>query len=811
MRDRIRPTTAGTNEAAAAERDRGSLLTIVMVLVIVGGLVVGGLLTFTSTVLRARPPLEERTRGVESAKSAMRLAIMMQVSKGPSGCISQSEYPAGTFDLNGFTAAVTCTPLAYFDTGRQRYGVITTHSDPARGGLVGFNGAPSGQFLKDVDGDVFLNGGNLTIRTSDVLVAGTSSNPFVIEYSNSVDLAPGAPGAPGAPVPPPLARYRFGAAADVDCDAAAVGPDGYPVAFSQIESSGEMFTHVHQACSLAAPVPWWTRAGDDPNPTDPVAQWQYPRLPQVPVYDRDGKYVDLTPTCRMYYPGRYENPLVVSGAGGRQHFFASGIYHFLNTLTITDGARVVFGEGRVAGCAVDSDLALSANALTNHSITGKGATILLDGPARLVVQRSSVMINRRVSTPATRGSEGVSIRTVNLGVARADLQVPSDIVQQGEYPCVQSSPGVCATPFLPDTTNSANAVDVGVHQVLLPTVPTPTALRYTGSTLASTDPAVLVDFTATASQAQSQFEAEGYVFTPNAAFVLRTPNSGGNQRAYRFVMKSGVVASSVELDAAQLPTNPAQNWFLGVEAQPTQLRVGLVARVTGPSGRQSTSRAIVEVRANNAYAVNSWTVDPDQLPPPTTVPPTTTTTTTTTTPTTTTTTPTTTTTTTMTTTTTTTTTTTPPSSTSTTSTTTTTTTMPPTTTTTPGTCPSITGWRGEYFNNMNLSGSPVMCRNDASINFNWGSGGPGGGLPSNAFSARWTRIQTFAAGTYTFTVGSDDGARLYIDGVLVLDWWDDHAYSTRSVTRTLPAGSHTIRMEYYENGGQARATLTWST
>jgi hypothetical protein len=62
-----------------------------------------------------------------------------------------------------------------------------------------------------------------------------------------------------------------------------------------------------------------------------------------------------------------------------------------------------------------------------------------DGPARLVVQRSSVMINRRVSTPATRGSEGVSIRTENLGVARADLQVPRDIVQQGEYPCVQSS------------------------------------------------------------------------------------------------------------------------------------------------------------------------------------------------------------------------------------------------------------------------------------------------------------------------------------------------------------------------------------
>jgi hypothetical protein len=113
---------------------------ITLILVVVCGLMISGLLSFTSTVIRARPPLEERSRGVESAKSAMRLAIMMQVSRGPSGCISQSDYPGGTFDLNGFTGQVTCTPLAYFDTGRQRYGIITTHSDPSRGGLQGVDG-----------------------------------------------------------------------------------------------------------------------------------------------------------------------------------------------------------------------------------------------------------------------------------------------------------------------------------------------------------------------------------------------------------------------------------------------------------------------------------------------------------------------------------------------------------------------------------------------------------------------------------------------------------------------------------------------
>ena len=39
------------------------------------------------------------------------------------------------------------------------------------------------------------------------------------------------------------------------------------------------------------------------------------------------------------------------------------------------------------------------------------------------------------------------------------------------------------------------------------------------------------------------------------------------------------------------------------------------------------------------------------------------------------------------------------------------------------------------------------------------------------FSVQWARIQTFVAGTYTFTLGTDDGGRLLIDGALVLDRW----------------------------------------
>jgi prepilin-type N-terminal cleavage/methylation domain-containing protein len=126
-------------------------------------------------------------------------------------------------------------------------------------------------------------------------------------------------------------------------------------------------------------------------------------------------------------------------------------------------------------------------------------------------------------------------------------------------------------------------------------------------------------------------------------------------------------------------------------------------------------------------------------------------------------------------------------------------------------CPgTFSGWVGEYYSNQNLTGSPTICRDDASLTFHWGSGSPQSGFPSDHFSGRWTKTVTFTAGSHAFTLGSDDGGRLYIDGTRVIDSWFDRAYATDTVSRTLTAGTHTIVMEFYENGGLADATLTWT-
>ena len=106
---------------------------------------------------------------------------------------------------------------------------------------------------------------------------------------------------------------------------------------------------------------------------------------------------------------------------------------------------------------------------------------------------------------------------------------------------------------------------------------------------------------------------------------------------------------------------------------------------------------------------------------------------------------------------------------------------------------SYPDWKGEYFNNSDLGGNPVVVRNDPWIDFNWGSGSPDPNLPSDNFSVRWTRNWQFDANDYRFYVKVDDGARLWIDDQLVIDQWHDSGPATYTADRRLPAGEHRLR------------------
>jgi hypothetical protein len=126
----------------------------------------------------------------------------------------------------------------------------------------------------------------------------------------------------------------------------------------------------------------------------------------------------------------------------------------------------------------------------------------------------------------------------------------------------------------------------------------------------------------------------------------------------------------------------------------------------------------------------------------------------------------------------------------------------------------IDRWRGEYFNNPGLAGAPVMVRDDGvgELDFDWGLSSPAKdcGINVDRFSARWTRTAAFAGRTYRFTIASDDGVRLLVDGTERFSSWRNRPYTTSNIELEMAPGNHIIQLEYFENFGSATVSLSWA-
>ena len=119
-------------------------------------------------------------------------------------------------------------------------------------------------------------------------------------------------------------------------------------------------------------------------------------------------------------------------------------------------------------------------------------------------------------------------------------------------------------------------------------------------------------------------------------------------------------------------------------------------------------------------------------------------------------------------------------------------------------------WKAEYFGNATLSGTPVATVDEGTgfVDHSWGTGGPAG--LADHFSARFTRTVPLAAGTYRFTVTTDDGSQLWVDEQLQVNAWGADGLTTHTVDLNLAAGDHTLRFQYVEHTGGATAQLTWA-
>ena len=128
--------------------------------------------------------------------------------------------------------------------------------------------------------------------------------------------------------------------------------------------------------------------------------------------------------------------------------------------------------------------------------------------------------------------------------------------------------------------------------------------------------------------------------------------------------------------------------------------------------------------------------------------------------------------------------------------------------------PAIRRLPREYWNappgvNAIPGTKPELARDEDAIDHDWGEGSPGRASES---TGSWPggRTMSFAPGDYEFAVTADDGVRLYVDGVRVIDKWIDQGPTTYRTTLPLDGGPHKIVMEYYENGGGAVARLAYS-
>jgi hypothetical protein len=129
-------------------------------------------------------------------------------------------------------------------------------------------------------------------------------------------------------------------------------------------------------------------------------------------------------------------------------------------------------------------------------------------------------------------------------------------------------------------------------------------------------------------------------------------------------------------------------------------------------------------------------------------------------------------------------------------------------------------WIGYVYTGMNFNSYQGFVGEGSSLtpNFDESFGGDNVtygtsecSINTNQFSVRYRLKNILPSGTYTITVGGDDGYRLSLDGgsTFVINKWNDQGYNTTTYTTTLN-GTYNMVLEYYENGGGNRISFNIS-
>jgi hypothetical protein len=122
------------------------------------------------------------------------------------------------------------------------------------------------------------------------------------------------------------------------------------------------------------------------------------------------------------------------------------------------------------------------------------------------------------------------------------------------------------------------------------------------------------------------------------------------------------------------------------------------------------------------------------------------------------------------------------------------------------------GLSGTYFNSHNLSGTPLR-RIDPVVDFDWSKAPPDPSISLANFSVRWNgKVRAEYSETYTISIWANDGVRMSVDGLSLIDQWLDQPAAERTGTIALKAGQlYEIEITHYSKSSPAFATLSWSS
>ena len=122
------------------------------------------------------------------------------------------------------------------------------------------------------------------------------------------------------------------------------------------------------------------------------------------------------------------------------------------------------------------------------------------------------------------------------------------------------------------------------------------------------------------------------------------------------------------------------------------------------------------------------------------------------------------------------------------------------------------GLAATYFKNVSRGGRGDGQRTDATIDFDWGAGGPSiiGGQSDN-FSVRWTGyLNVSQTGDYVLSTVADGGTTLVVDGyTLISDIGASGLHTENSQSVHLKSGLHPVTLNYADTTGSAEVHLRW--